>query len=299
MRRLRMPRLYDLTWEKPPPLVERYLRLEVDERIDAAARSCGRSIPADVERAVVACSPEGRRGDRGLSAELLRESGPRAALRADRSSAGAAACRSRQLRGAAGDQGVRADLDHGHQRLRHADRRPLPGALAAAASAHRHARRRCLIMQSNGGLMTRAAAAAGRCTSSNRVRPAASSAPRRSRRAIGCPKVITFDMGGTTAKAVDHRGGRGHPRRRVPGGRRHHAGSRLLTGAATCSGCRRSTSPRSAPAAARSCGSTPAARCRSGPQSAGACPGRSATTSAASEPTVTDANLILGYLNPG
>ena len=30
-----MPKLYDLGWEKPVPLVERYLRLEVDERVDA------------------------------------------------------------------------------------------------------------------------------------------------------------------------------------------------------------------------------------------------------------------------
>src|SRR4029077_1409753 len=29
IRRLRMPRLYDLTWEKPPTLVERRLRMEV------------------------------------------------------------------------------------------------------------------------------------------------------------------------------------------------------------------------------------------------------------------------------
>src|SRR5499426_2890290 len=35
IRRLRMPRLYDLTWEKPPTLVERRLRMEVTERIDA------------------------------------------------------------------------------------------------------------------------------------------------------------------------------------------------------------------------------------------------------------------------
>ena len=33
--RLRMPRLYDLSWEKPKPLVPRYLRLEVNERIAA------------------------------------------------------------------------------------------------------------------------------------------------------------------------------------------------------------------------------------------------------------------------
>src|ERR1700730_5167560 len=34
IRTLRMPRLYDLSWTKPPPLVERHLRVEVDERID-------------------------------------------------------------------------------------------------------------------------------------------------------------------------------------------------------------------------------------------------------------------------
>src|ERR1700740_2067015 len=35
IRTLRMPRLYDLSWTKPPPLIERRLRVEVDERIDA------------------------------------------------------------------------------------------------------------------------------------------------------------------------------------------------------------------------------------------------------------------------
>ena len=34
IRTLRMPRLYDLNWEKPPPLSERYLRLGVTERIN-------------------------------------------------------------------------------------------------------------------------------------------------------------------------------------------------------------------------------------------------------------------------
>src|SRR6185437_2886143 len=35
LRRVRMPHLYDLFWTKPAPLVERYLRLEVDERLSA------------------------------------------------------------------------------------------------------------------------------------------------------------------------------------------------------------------------------------------------------------------------
>src|SRR4051794_10972836 len=38
IRTLRMPRLYDMGWMKPEPLVERYLRRVVDERIDASGR---------------------------------------------------------------------------------------------------------------------------------------------------------------------------------------------------------------------------------------------------------------------
>ncbi|MBA2297791.1 MAG: hydantoinase/oxoprolinase family protein, partial [Actinobacteria bacterium] len=35
LRRLRIPHMYDLFWRKPPPLVERRLRFEVDERVTA------------------------------------------------------------------------------------------------------------------------------------------------------------------------------------------------------------------------------------------------------------------------
>src|SRR5215470_7275485 len=52
IRRLRMPRLYDLTWDKPAPLVERYLRREVTERIDAHGRVETPLDPAEVEQAL-------------------------------------------------------------------------------------------------------------------------------------------------------------------------------------------------------------------------------------------------------
>lgn len=53
LRRIRVPRLYDLTWEKPLPLVERYLRTEVDERMtfDGTVRS---PVDADSVRAAIA-----------------------------------------------------------------------------------------------------------------------------------------------------------------------------------------------------------------------------------------------------
>src|SRR5262245_42165546 len=38
IRTLRMPRLYDIGWTKPVPVVERYLRKVVDERVDAQGR---------------------------------------------------------------------------------------------------------------------------------------------------------------------------------------------------------------------------------------------------------------------
>ena len=38
LRRVRMPHLYDPFWTKPPPLVERELRLEVNERMSADGR---------------------------------------------------------------------------------------------------------------------------------------------------------------------------------------------------------------------------------------------------------------------
>src|SRR5436853_364722 len=46
IRTLRAPRLYDLAWQKPPPLIERYLRKTVDERIDHAG-AVERSLDAN------------------------------------------------------------------------------------------------------------------------------------------------------------------------------------------------------------------------------------------------------------
>src|SRR5262245_43324506 len=58
IRTLRMPRLYDLTWTKPPPLVERYLRQVVDERVDHKGNIEKALDPADAERAVDALLAE-------------------------------------------------------------------------------------------------------------------------------------------------------------------------------------------------------------------------------------------------
>src|SRR5437764_733123 len=51
IRTLRMPRLYDMSWTKPPPLVERRLRTEVDERVNAEGGVDRPLDEASVERA--------------------------------------------------------------------------------------------------------------------------------------------------------------------------------------------------------------------------------------------------------
>src|SRR4051812_26946519 len=58
IRTLRMPKLYDLTWTKPAPLVERYLRKVVDERINYRGEVERGLDPADAERAVDALLAE-------------------------------------------------------------------------------------------------------------------------------------------------------------------------------------------------------------------------------------------------
>src|SRR5947199_10411546 len=59
IRNLRMPRLYDMSWTKPPPLVERRLRVEVDERVNAQGGVDKPLDEASVERAVSFLLEEG------------------------------------------------------------------------------------------------------------------------------------------------------------------------------------------------------------------------------------------------
>src|SRR5438128_5366167 len=59
IRTLRMPRLYDLSWIKPPPLVERYLRVEIDERINARGEVERPLAEGDAARAIEKLQGEG------------------------------------------------------------------------------------------------------------------------------------------------------------------------------------------------------------------------------------------------
>ena len=138
IRTLRMPRLYDLTWTKPAPLVERYLRKVVDERIDYQGNVERALDPADAAARRRRAARGGRRGDRGLPDQLVHQSGTRADGEGGRAAQGAAHSLERLLRGAARDQGIRAHLDDDDQRLCDADRRNLSARAARRARRGRH-----------------------------------------------------------------------------------------------------------------------------------------------------------------
>jgi N-methylhydantoinase A len=59
IRRLRMPRLYDITWQKPPMLVERHLRTELGERINAKGEILEPLNEFEVRRALEMLRHEG------------------------------------------------------------------------------------------------------------------------------------------------------------------------------------------------------------------------------------------------
>ena len=140
------------------------------------------------------------------------------------------------------------------------------------------------IMQSNGGLID-VEAAAGHAAWTVLSGPAGGAAG----------AAFVARAAGAPGRAVLRHGR--HLVRRVRRRRRRGAGAQLA--ARSPAGrwrCRCSRSTPSAPAAARSPGATAGARCGSDRGRRAPSPGRPATAAAASEPTVTDANLLLGYL---
>ena len=199
IRTLRMPRLYDMTWQKPPVLVPRYLRVTVDERLDAAGRVQRPLAPADAERAVRRLLDEGSRRSRSASCTRTRTRCTSVCSRTS-FSASPRICPARSARGPARDQ-VRTDLDDRDRRLRAAGRAPVSALAPASPRGDRRAR----------------AAAAHAVQRRARPRGSAAETPvhivesgpaagvvgaQALAAATGLPRIITLDMGGTTAKAA-------------------------------------------------------------------------------------------------
>jgi N-methylhydantoinase A len=157
---------------------------------------------------------------------------------------------------------------------------------------------RVLLMQSNGGLTTDAAAAelpmhiiesgpAGGVVGAQALA-----------RAKQLPKIITFDMGGTTAKAAIVEDGEVTRAAEYSVGAGIMIGSRLLTGAGYTLKVPAIDLAEVGAGGGSLVWIDAAGALQIGPESAGAHPGPVCYDAGGETPTVTDANLILGYLNP-
>ena len=298
IRTLRMPRLYDLTWSKPPPLVERYLRTTVDERVNAAGEVIQPCAPADAEAAVQKLLDE---GVEAIAVTLINsyanpanEFVVKAAI--EKLAPGLPYSISAEVL-----PEIR-EYERTSTTTINAYVKPVVGSYLASLRAGLNkagVEAELLLMQSNGGL-TPAEAAARLPMNIIESGPAGGVVGARFvAEAGGLGDLITFDMGGTTAKASMVEDGQYARADEFEVGGGILAGSRLLTGA----GYKLKTQAIDLAEVGAGGGSLvwtdAGGALQIGPESAGASPGPVCYDAGGEEPTVTDANLVLGYLNPG
>ena len=296
--RLRTPRLYDIGWNKPRPLVPRRLRLEVTERIGADGRpltpldvTALEDIAARLERAgveaVAICFVNAYlNGDHerqakdvlsrllphvelSLSSEVLPE-----IKEFERTSTTAA--------DAYVKPGVRRYLGRLGDRLSRAGVRcPV------------------YIMQSNGGIQTLQQTAMLPCYAIESGPAAGVVAAQSLAAQVGLGDAITFDMGGTTAKVSMIEEGRLSFSSEFEVGGEVSRNSRLIKG----SGYLLRTPVIDIAEVGAGGGSIAwidaGGGLKVGPEGAGSVPGPACYGRGGARPTVTDANVVLGYINPG
>ena len=297
IRDLRMPRLYDINWTKPPPLVPRHLRLEVDEKLrpdgsvsvpldPVSIAAAIRTLRGEAVESVAICllhsyaNPAHEAAVARAVAELL----PDIAISTSHEilpEIKEYPRTSTTVVNAAIQPIVRAYLRSLANRL---------DGLGLAAPLR--------LMQSNGGLATARHAAdfPAHIVESGPAAGVVGAAVLAAR--LDEPRVITFDMGGTTAKAglVEHGEVMRAEAMEVGGG--VMAGARLLVGGGYMLKLPAIDLAEVGAGGGSICRIDPGGAPKVGPDSAGADPGPVCYRRGGTEPTITDSNLVLGYLDP-
>ena len=296
IRTLRMPRLYDLTWTKPPALVERYLRQVVDERIDAQGDVQRALDPTDAERAVQALLAERVETiavcllhsfvnpvHELTIRDIIRRMAPRMPV-----SISYEVLPEIKEYERTSTTVVNAYVMPVVATYLRAFRMGLDGAGIAAP---------LLLMQSNGGLTTDTAATE-RPMNIIESGPAAGVVGAQAlARTLHLPKIISFDMGGTTAKASMVENGEVTRTAEYSVGAGIVIGSRLLTGAGYTLKVPAIDLAEVGAGGGSHVWIDMGGSLQVGPESAGAQPGPVCYDQGGVTPTVTDANVLLGYIN--
>jgi N-methylhydantoinase A len=298
MRRLRIPVLYDLQYDKPPPLAPRRLRFEVAERMgprgeiwraldEDDARAVARRIreagvdavaicflhayanPAHEHRVATILAEElGRDVFICCSADVLAEirEYERCSTTVVNAYVGPMVARYlRALENRLRERGVSAPLR---------------------------------IMQSNGGVMTATAAASRPATIVESGPAAGVIAGARIAARAGLANVISFDMGGTTAKAAIIENGMPAKTSEYEVGAGINLSSKLVKGGGYAIKLPFIDVSEIGAGGGSIVGVDSAGTLKVGPRSAGAMPGPACYDLGGVDATFTDAMVTLGYLNP-
>ena len=297
LRTLRMPRLYDLRWEKPPPLVERYLRVEVDERVDTQGQVQKALDRTDAQRAVNRLLNEGVEAiavclinsfanpiNERLLSDVIHKTAPEVPC-----------CISYEV--------LPEIKEYERTSTTVINAYLLPVIMGYLNSLVCRLQESgidapLLLMQSNGGLTSVEQTCRLPCHIIESGPAGGVVGAQAVTKQLGLDDVVTFDMGGTTAKtSLIERGQYSRAVEYSVGGGIMIA-SRLLTG----SGYRLKVPAIDLAEVGAGGGSIvwldPAGSLKIGPRSAGASPGPVCYGAGGMEPTVTDVCVILGYLNP-
>ena len=298
LRRIRIPLSYDLGWQKPPPLVPRAFRLPVRERVDATGETI---VPLDMASLDDAMD-EIEAGDIDAIAVCLLHS-----YRAPRHEQEVGAALRRRFPGkhvslSSDVLPEMLEFERTSTTVINAYIAPLIETYLTRLRARLVAadiRAPLLVMQSNGGLISAAAAAERPVTIIESGPAAGVVAAARAAAEGGHGDVITLDMGGTTTKAsIIERGAilRGSE---YEVGAAVSASSRLVRGNGYLLRIPVIDISEVGAGGGSIASIDPGGALRVGPRSAGAVPGPACYGQGNEHPTVTDANLVLGYIDQG
>jgi N-methylhydantoinase A len=296
LRRIRMPELYNWNWDKPPELVERRLRREIEERIDIhgnvvksidleeTRRIVDEVVAAGVESiAICLINSYVNSIHEEAVARLISERHP-------------------QISVSISSEILREVKEYERTATVVVNAYVLPFVKKYVESLERSLQNigvqaRLLVMQSNGGVMS-AKECARKPVFMIESGPAAGVISAQSlARQDGLRDIVTFDMGGTTTKASIIEQGQISTASEYEVGSSLSLVSRLIKG-----GGHLIRVPAIDVAEIGAGGGSiawldPGGALRIGPRSAGANPGPVCYDRSGTEPTITDANLVLGYIN--
>ncbi|MEK9722983.1 MAG: hydantoinase/oxoprolinase family protein, partial [Rhodospirillaceae bacterium] len=297
IRNLRVPKLYDLMWDKPPALVDRYLRQVVSERVNTRGEV---QKPLDMAEAEAAVDRLIAEGVEVIAVALINSFANPAHEHAIRD----------MIRKKAPDLPVCLSTDVLPE-IKEYERTSttvinaylLPIVATYLDVLQRELTRAkiaapLLLMQSNGGLTTAEAASRLPCHIVESGPAGGVVGGHAFGGKLGLKDIITFDMGGTTAKASLIEGGNYTRSLEFQVGGGILTGSRLMTGAGYLLKVPAIDLAEVGAGGGSLIWIDAGGSLQIGPESAGADPGPVCYGIGGTEPTVTDANVVLGYLNP-